>query len=335
MGEGLKMMKDTSKKRRNKLNRLGKLTLGLIVVFTVILTVFVTEIVADKKVEAEKGTEQAVKSKVKTNKISKEETQPKKNTPDTVEQEKAKDEESSSHKETDGSEEKSNSVEEKQKKQEEQENKETDSSKKQTSAPETGKVVYLTFDDGPHPTASKEILQLLDQYDAKATYFMLEPNMKNNTDVVQEMAEKGHAIGVHGVTHEVSKIYQSPQSFVQEMNQGIDFIHKTTGINTKLVRAPYGSNPYITPPFKEASDKEGFILWDWNIDSVDWKYKNGGFVDTIIQRSNQLVGKEPLIVLMHEKPNTARHLERLLQFYKENGYDMRAIDESMQPIQFK
>lgn len=212
---------------------------------------------------------------------------------------------------------------------------ETNKNKKAKTSPAKGKVVYLTFDDGPSTTASRKILDLLDKYDAKATFFMLEPNMKQNKDIVKEMAQKGHALGVHGVTHQVSKIYQSPESFVGEMNQAISYIENVTGIRTHLVRAPYGSRPYVTPPFRKAADKEGFILWDWSIDTVDWKQTGGGFVDSAIRQTIQLDGKEPLVILMHEKDTTAAHLERLLKFYKDNGYDMRALDESMQPIQFK
>ncbi|KRG12022.1 carbohydrate esterase [Virgibacillus soli] len=204
-----------------------------------------------------------------------------------------------------------------------------------TTALETGKVVYLTFDDGPDPLATTEIISLLHKYNAKATFFMLEPNMANNPELVQKMLEEGHVLGVHGVSHEVSKVYQSPQSFVAEMEQAIGFIEDTTGVETKMVRAPYGSKPYITPPFKLASDQADYRLWDWNIDSVDWKSTNGEYVQNVINQVNQLVGKEPLVVLLHEKPTTAAHLEKLLKYFQENNYEMKAIDETMEPLQFK
>ncbi|MBS4197436.1 polysaccharide deacetylase family protein [Bacillus sp. FJAT-49870] len=197
-----------------------------------------------------------------------------------------------------------------------------------------GKVVYLTFDDGPH-AVSKDILKLLKKYNAKATFFMLEPNMKNYPDAVKAMVNEGHTVGVHGVTHQVSKIYRSPASFVGEMNQAIAFIQKTTNVQTHLIRAPYGSKPYVTAPFKAASDKEKMILWDWNIDSMDWKLTNGQYVDKVIQQTKQFKSKDPLIVLMHEKPTTLANLEKLLKYYKDNGYEMKALDEAMIPVQFK
>ncbi|HLU22142.1 MAG TPA: polysaccharide deacetylase family protein [Bacillaceae bacterium] len=202
------------------------------------------------------------------------------------------------------------------------------------TALKTGKYVYLTFDDGPHPV-SKDILALLDKYNAKATFFMLEPNMKNHPEAVKAMVEGGHTVGVHGVTHDKSKVYKSPSNFVNEMEKAISYIYNLTNIDTLLSRAPYGSKPYITPPFKSAADAANLILWDWNIDSVDWKFQNGEFVEKVIEQTERLVNKEPLVVLLHEKPTTLEHLEKLLQYYQKNGYEMLALNEAMTPVQFK
>ncbi|MDY0409127.1 polysaccharide deacetylase family protein [Paracerasibacillus soli] len=163
-----------------------------------------------------------------------------------------------------------------------------DAVKPKTIHPEIGKVAYLTFDDGPHTTASDEILRLLDKYHAKATFFMLEPHMMQNQNIVKRMVDNGHTVGVHGVTHSVSKIYQSPESFTHEMKQAIQSIKKITGVETHLIRAPYGSVPYITPAYKKAIDKEKMILWDWNIDSEDWKVANSSFVQKVMQQVHNL-----------------------------------------------
>nr|WP_269154337.1 polysaccharide deacetylase family protein [Bacillus sonorensis] len=207
---------------------------------------------------------------------------------------------------------------------------------KQTSL-ETGKVVYLTFDDGPNPAASKKILSLLDKYHAKATFFMLKPNIEQNPDIVREMVKNGHSVGSHGVTHQVAKIYKSPESFAAEMNDTLKTIKETTNVNTHLIRSPYGSKPYITGPFQEAIKREHFNIWDWTVDSEDWKSANtnGQFVNNAIQQVNNLTGVEPLVVLMHEKPTTAAHLEKLLKYFQENGYEMKAVHDSMKPLHFR
>ncbi|QHZ47467.1 MULTISPECIES: polysaccharide deacetylase family protein [unclassified Bacillus (in: firmicutes)] len=203
--------------------------------------------------------------------------------------------------------------------------------------PEIGKVVYLTFDDGPNPAASEKILSLLSQYHAKATFFMLKPNIEQNPEIVRKMVENGHSVGSHGVTHQVSKIYQSPESFAAEMNDTLKTIKETANVNTHLIRSPYGSKPYITGPFQAVIRREHFNIWDWTVDSEDWKSANtnGQFVNNAIQQVNNLTGVEPLVVLMHEKPTTEAHLEKLLKYLQENGYEMKAIHDSIKPVHFR
>lgn len=311
--------------KKRRLNRLGKVTLTIFILLIMLLMYFSWELISSKKVEADNsGLTKINKPKGKDEELIGETKPGNMNT----EKSKHKSEQQIIDKENNevNKPEKPLSIDQ------DKREKENEESKVEL---EIGKVVYLTFDDGPHATASMEILQLLDKYNAKATYFMLEPHMKRNPDIVTSMKEKGHTIGVHGVTHDVSQIYKSPENFVNEMAEAINFIQETTGINTHLIRAPYGSKPYITAPFKEASDKNDFILWDWNVDSNDWKLKNGEFVNHTIQQINNLAGKEPLVVLMHEKTTTAAHLEKLLQFLQINGYEMKAVDELMEPMQFK
>ncbi|MDZ5670447.1 polysaccharide deacetylase family protein [Bacillus stercoris] len=205
----------------------------------------------------------------------------------------------------------------------------------QKTSPQIGKVVYLTFDDGPNPAASEKIIDLLDKYNAKGTFFMLKPNIERNTDIVRKMVKNGHSVGSHGVTHQVSEIYKSPESFEKEMNDTLKFIKETTETKSHLIRAPYGSKPYITRPFREVVKRDRFNLWDWTVDSEDWKYTHGEMVKNTIQQVNNLVGKEPLVVLMHEKPTTAAYLEELLKYFKDNGYEMKKINDSIKPVQFR
>ncbi|MCY9369539.1 polysaccharide deacetylase family protein [Bacillus haynesii] len=213
----------------------------------------------------------------------------------------------------------------------------TEKQENEQTAPEIGKVVYLSFDDGPNPAASDKILRLLDKYHAKATFFMLKPNIEQNPDIVKKMVENGHSVGSHGVTHQVSKIYKSPESFAAEMNDTLKAIKETTNVDTHLIRSPYGSKPYITGPFQEVIKRDRFNLWDWTVDSEDWKSANtnGQFVNNVIQQVNNLAGVEPLVVLMHEKPTTAAHLEKLLKYFQENGYEMKSIHDSIRPVHFR
>lgn len=201
------------------------------------------------------------------------------------------------------------------------------------SGMEVGKVVYLTFDDGPS-LASPEILRLLDKYQAKATFFMIDPNMRNYPEQLIQMRDAGHVLGVHSVTHDVAQLYRSPTTFIAEMNQAVDTLKEITGVDTRFLRAPYGTKPYVTEPYKAEVDKMNYLLWDWTIDSTDWKLTNGSYVQHTINQIEHVVGKQPLVVLLHEKETTAAHLERLLSYLHNNGYEMKQLTEDMIPFQF-
>ncbi|WP_415814892.1 polysaccharide deacetylase family protein [Mesobacillus thioparans] len=197
------------------------------------------------------------------------------------------------------------------------------------------KTVYLTFDDGPHKV-SEQILSILDEFDAKATFFMLDGNMKNFPEAVKKMAEAGHSLGAHGVTHDKTKIYQSPQTVVAEMDQTLNTIKEITGIDSTLIRTPYGSAPYMKDPYKKAVSDKGYQLWDWNVDSKDWYYRDKRLVaNTIAQVADKAKKDEPLVILLHEREETLAQLPQLLEYLKKQNYDFKALDAEMIPIQLK
>lgn len=197
------------------------------------------------------------------------------------------------------------------------------------------RIVYLTFDDGPHKV-SDQILTMLDEYDAKATFFMLDGNMKNFPAAVKRMAQDGHSLGAHGVTHDKKKIYQSPQTVVAEMSQTLNTIKQITGIDSTLIRTPYGSAPHMTDSYKKAVTDKGYLMWDWNIDSKDWYYRDQRLVDhTIAQIAGQSKKQEPLVILLHEREETLVQLPELLIYLKEQNYTFKALDPSMEPIHLK
>lgn len=201
--------------------------------------------------------------------------------------------------------------------------------------PPNEKTVYLTFDDGPHKV-SDQILALLDEYDAKATFFMLDGNMRNFPDAVKKIAQQGHSLGAHGVTHDKNKIYQSPQTVVAEMNQTLDTIKEITGIDSDLIRTPYGSAPYMKEPYKKAVADKGYQMWDWSIDSKDWFYRDKRLVaNTIAQVESHKNKQEPLVILLHEREETLVQLPALLNYLKEHKYRFEALTPAMEPIHLK
>ncbi|WNS73811.1 polysaccharide deacetylase family protein [Bacillus sp. DTU_2020_1000418_1_SI_GHA_SEK_038] len=196
------------------------------------------------------------------------------------------------------------------------------------------KVIYLTFDDGPS-AFTLDILQTLNTYNMKATFFMLEPNMRAYPKELDAIIKNGHIPALHGVTHNVAKIYRSEKTVVNEMAIAQATLMKMTGTGTSLIRTPYGSAPYMKPSYKEAVEAAGFHLWDWTVDSEDWKYKNGEYVDRVIGQIEQIQHNDkPIIILLHDLRTTAEHLPALLTYLQTNGYQAEVLNEQLSAFHF-
>lgn len=200
---------------------------------------------------------------------------------------------------------------------------------------ENQKIVYLTFDDGPSAEASK-LLDLLDTYGANATFFMLAPHIKEHKDVVKRMVKEGYAVGLHGVTHDASQFYHTKKSPLHEMLKDQAVLQEVTGVKTTLIRTPYGSIPYMLDSYRKETEAYGFQLWDWHIDSEDWKSSGSSFVSRVINGIQRVEGYgEHPVILMHDRGPTIQYLPKLLKWLKDNHYVMKKLDESMDAYHFK
>lgn len=199
-----------------------------------------------------------------------------------------------------------------------------------------GKIVYLTLDDGPSATTG-ELLDILDQYEVKATFFMLGPYMNRYPAAVKQIVEEGHGLGLHGMTHRKEKFYASPAAALAEMSDDYAVLQKITGTGTTLIRPPYGSKPYFTKVFRDQVLGQGFHLWDWNVDSNDWKYKEDStkIYDTVMEQVHKLQrSKTNPVILMHDQKATLNVLPDLLKSLKKEGYTFEIITEDMEPVNF-
>nr|WP_295971628.1 polysaccharide deacetylase family protein [uncultured Bacillus sp.] len=196
------------------------------------------------------------------------------------------------------------------------------------------KTVYLTFDDGPNQF-SGQLLALLESYHAKATFFMIDRNIRNFPDAVNKMVSLGHSVGLHSVSHNVKIFYQSAANVISEMNQVRSTVKEVSGVDTMLIRTPYGSVPHMQDSYVQAVRENGFLMWDWNIDSKDWYYRDYRFVENCIaQLEVRSDNTEPIVILLHEKEETLAQLPALLDYLTDHNYVMDSIDASMTPVTF-
>ncbi|MBP2000358.1 peptidoglycan/xylan/chitin deacetylase (PgdA/CDA1 family) [Paenibacillus shirakamiensis] len=205
-----------------------------------------------------------------------------------------------------------------------------------TTQPHSKQPLYLSFDDGPSPHTS-QLLQILDKYNVKATFFMLGKNIATYPSSIKKIVDSGHAVGLHGMSHVKNKFYKSPDAALAEMNDDNAQLKKATGITTHLVRSPYGSKPYLTQAFRNKLVGGGYHIWDWNVDSLDWKYKNdstsiyNGVMKQV--KAQHEKGIAP-VILFHDQEATLKVLPRVLASLKAQGYSFELITSDMKPLNF-
>lgn len=178
-------------------------------------------------------------------------------------------------------------------------------------------MIALTFDDGPSTQATKRILDALERYHAKATFFVVGSNSKRYPELLQEIAASGNEIGNH--TDEHKDLTTLSKADVQEQIENVDFlVQEATGAKTTVIRPPYGAYDKKLLKRLEAP----VVLWD--LDTEDWESRNAHF---IVQKVMTQV-KDGDIILLHDiYESTAEAVEWLLPMLREQGYQIVTVSE--------
>lgn len=204
---------------------------------------------------------------------------------------------------------------------------------------ETGeKTVYLTFDDGPSDL-TPQVLDLLDQYQAKATFFVVYKENKRYTQYLSEIVRRGHTLALHSYSHDYKKIYASTEAFLADYDKVYAWVYEETGQRPALYRFPGGSTnakKASASGIKAEMARRGFSYYDWNVSSGDGS--NLTTTENIIDNicSNVENFSFP-VVLMHDGPGkeaTLAALPTVLENLKNMGYSFESLNEYMEPIQF-
>lgn len=192
------------------------------------------------------------------------------------------------------------------------------------------KIAYITIDDGPSKYTD-DLLEILEKYNAKGTFFMIDRNMRIYPEKVRKVIELGNSIGLHSVSHDITKLYQNKDSAKKEFEANKETFYRITGKETKLIRLPYGSKPYTSCEIYNTLLDEGYNIWDWDIDTQDWRANSEEIVQNVkIYSKNQ----KEIIILIHEKKQTVQALDKLLAYLHNEGYEFYAIEQNQQPQNF-
>lgn len=194
----------------------------------------------------------------------------------------------------------------------------------QQSTSGAGKVIYLTFDDGPGPYTPK-LLNVLKKYGVKATFFVTN---NGDTSLIAREAAEGHAVAIHTLTHNYAKIYASEEAYFNDLNAMNEIIKQQTGSYSRLLRFPGGSSNTVSRRYSsgimtrltKAVQEAGYRYFDWNVDSND----AGGATsaDTVYRNVvNGCSGRAQSVVLQHDiKGFSVDAVERIIQWGQANGY---------------
>ncbi len=179
---------------------------------------------------------------------------------------------------------------------------------------EASRKVYLTFDDGPS-VYTTEILDILDEYDVKATFFVLGKEDETSVELIQEIYERGHTVGMHSYSHKYNEIYASKEAFIADYRKIRNFLSEMVGVESFCYRFPGGSSNTISSvdmlEFADYLDEQGVTYHDWNISSGD-----GGSTVLTPEQIQENVLKDiekfrTAVVLMHDAPEKYSTVEAL------------------------
>ena len=183
------------------------------------------------------------------------------------------------------------------------------------------KKIALTFDDGPHPRYTPEILRLLEQYGIKATFFVGGCWADDNQETLNKIKNGGHEIGNHGYFHKDHKKLNY-QDNASEITNATTVVNALCGADVKLFAPPSGSFSDVT---LQVAQDLGYKVIMWSKDTIDWRDKD---VDKIFSRATKNP-KNGDLILMHPKEHTLSVLPKVIEFYKENGFNLVTVSENI------
>lgn len=201
------------------------------------------------------------------------------------------------------------------------------------------KMVFLTFDDGPSTTVTPQILDTLDKNGVKATFFITGDTLERGGDKAAELLKRefnsGNAIANHSYSHDYKKLYPGRtlnlEAFKEDFGKTDEMFKNILGKNfsTNVLRCPGGYMSWRgMDELKEYLVKEGKASIDWNALTKDAEGRKKNADELYQAAVKESEGKEMVVLLMHDtygKDETAKALPRIIQYYKDNGYEFKTL----------
>lgn len=196
------------------------------------------------------------------------------------------------------------------------------------------KIIYLTFDDGPEQY-TKKLLDILDKYDVKATFFVSGQSVKYR-DFIGEIYRRGHTVGLHTYSHKYNDIYSSTDAYYKDLELIRDTVYEQTKEEPWLIRFPGGTGNSISRRYcssimtviSQGVTYRGYLFCDWNVDSQDaiGTYSRSEIARNVIQ---QVKNKKMAYVLQHDLYEASvEAVEEIICWGLSNGYTFLPLERN-------
>lgn len=183
------------------------------------------------------------------------------------------------------------------------------------------KAIALTFDDGPWPTTTVQILDLLKKNNIKATFFWVGRYLQTYPELGKQVAAAGHAIGNHTWNHQYFKYNE--EGAAREIDRTTSLIEELTGIRTSIFRPPGG---ILNNGLAAYAQKRNYTVVMWSADSLDWRTATQSLMENVMRQANS-----GGIVLMHDgggnRSRTVEALPDIIAKFRKEGYTFVTVPE--------
>ena len=186
-----------------------------------------------------------------------------------------------------------------------------------------GATVYLTFDDGPN-AYTPQILDVLDAYGVKATFFVMNNGSYNK--YMKDIVNRGHQIALHTYSHKYASVYASDNAYYEDLGKISAIVKEQTGVDTRLIRFPGGTSNTVSKSYCKgimtrlttSTAENGYFYYDWNVTNGDAETAKT-ISDELRYCSKVPTGATQVVVLMHDKALTAKSLPYIIEYYQSCG----------------
>ena len=186
------------------------------------------------------------------------------------------------------------------------------------------KAIALTFDDGPWPTTTTQILDILKKNNIKATFFWVGRYLQTYPELGKQVAASGHAIGNHTWNHQYIKYNE--EGAAREIDRTSSLIEELTGVKASMFRPPGG---ILNNGLAAYAQKKNYAVIMWSADSLDWRAATPSLMDNVMRQANS-----GGIVLMHDgggnRSRTVEALPDIIARLRKEGYIFVTVPELLQ-----